>query len=376
MNSKTKMHKNVTRLVALFLAALLIIGLLAYFTTGSSKPAFDYSKGLTEEGFFKDVNAQENITLPDYASYKMPADRTTATEEEVEAEIEKIKANFTKEEKDVDTERAIVDGDRVNIDFTGKIDGTEFEGGSTLGQGSDVYVGSGQLIPGFEEQLIGHKPGEEFDINVTFPEDYKNNEELSGKDAVFTIKVNHYYKAIVPEITDEFVKENLGNYYESVDDMKTKIAEEIVVAKQKDFVVNNLINDSEVLKYPESMMEYVKNARIAYVEQTAAQYGMTGEQFVKAVGVNTMDEYIESIKEDIKNGVKVYLVMQAVAEKENIRVEKDDIKAYFKQYFGTEDYSMFEQAYGMPYIKLSVLSEKVTNMLIENMEVAPVDAAE
>ena len=197
MNSKAKFKKNLTRIVCLVLAGVMLLGSFAYFTLDKSA-LYSYSDGLTDDGFFKGVTALDNVVLPDYKAYTMPEDLTVATEAEIKAKIEEIKSTFATSEKDVDTERAVVNGDYINIDYVGKIDGVEFEGGSTQGAGSDVTIGSKTFIDGFEDQIIGHKAGETFDITVTFPEDY-GNADLAGKEAVFTITVNHYYKTILQD---------------------------------------------------------------------------------------------------------------------------------------------------------------------------------
>lgn len=372
MNSKEKMKKNVTRLVALALAFLIIIGLFASFAK-SPNAGFDYSEGLTDKGFFEDVNAQECVTLPDYKSYTMPKDKTVATEEEITEQIDAIKANFTTQEKDVDTDRAVVDGDIVNIDYVGKIDGKEFEGGTTNGKGSDVKIGSKDFIPGFLEQIVGHKPGETFDIDVKFPEDY-HMEELKGKDAVFTITVNHYYKDIVPEITDEFVEKNLGNFYKTVEELEAGLEDKIIQSKTKNYVWDKLLKETEVTTYPESMIAYEKEYSKAYVEKAAAQYGMTAEDFVKLVGMESVERYLESMTDDIKETVKAYLTVQAICEKDGIEVTDEDITEYFKEFYGTEDYKPFENVYGKPYLKLSVLREKMIDTIIEDMEVVETPA--
>ena len=377
MNSKSKTQKNVIKLVAFVLAALMIIGLLATFTQGSAPaPMFDYSKGLTEEGFFEGVNAQESVKLPDYEAYTMPKDKTIASEDELKTRFEVIKSDFTTEEKDVDTERAIKDGDRVNIDYVGKTDGKEFEGGSTNGKGTDVTLGVTQYIPGFLEQLVGHKPGETFDIDVKFPDDY-HMEDLKGKDAVFTITVNHYYKPVVPEITDEFVEKNFNGQYKTVDELTKALAEQIVKTDTVNYMLDKLFEESEVLEYPEVMMTYETELAKLAVAQQAAQLGMTAEDFVKLVGVESLDAYVESVKPQIKEKVKMNLIIQAIAEKEGMSISEDDIMAHFEKLFADfkkEDYKAFKDIYGVPYIKLAVMHDKVIENIVAGMEVVDAPA--
>lgn len=369
MNSKAKMKKNLTRIVCLVLAGIMLLGCFAYFTM-EDVATHDYSAGLTEEGFFEGVTALDNVVLPDYNAYTVPEDLTVATEDEINAKIEEIRSTFATQEKDTDADRVVKDGDSINIDFVGKIDGVEFEGGSTEGAGSDVVIGSGQFIDGFEEQIVGHKAGETFDINVTFPEDY-GNEELNGKDAVFTITVNHLYKTVMPEITDDFVAENLKDYYTDVADMKAKVAQEIVDADTKNYIWGKLIDETTVTSYPQQIHDYEVAARKANIEVSASQWGVTAEQFLSIYGYETMDAYLEEVSEDIKSYEKVYLTVQAIAEKEGWTVSEEDMKEYFSTMFGTEDYSDYENVYGKPYLKSIVIRDVILSNLIEKAEVVP-----
>ena len=370
MNSKAKMKKNLVRLVCLVLAGIMLLGCFAAFTMEEVEPAHDYSAGLTEEGFFEGVTALDNVVLPDYTAYTIPEEATIATEDEINAKIEEIKSSFATNEKDVDTSREVKDGDYINIDYLGKIDGVAFEGGSTDGKGSDVTIGSGRFIPGFEDQIIGHKPGETFDIKVTFPEDY-GKEELNGKEAVFTITVNHFYKAVLPEITDDFIAENLKDYYKDVADMKAQIAADIVDADTKNFVWGKLMEETTVTTYPQQIHDYEVAARKANIELNASQWQLDVDTFLSYYGYESMDAYIEDMADDIKDYEKVYLTVQAVAEKEGWKVTEDDMKAYFDKMFGTEDYSEYVSVYGEPYLKSIVMRDIMLGKLVEMAEVVP-----
>lgn len=370
MNSKAKLKKNLVRLVCLVLAGIMLLGCFAAFTMEEVEPAHDYSAGLTEEGFFEGVTALDNVVLPDYTAYTIPEEATIATEDEINAKIEEIKSSFATNEKDVDTSREVKDGDYINIDYLGKIDGVAFEGGSTDGKGSDVTIGSGRFIPGFEDQIIGHKPGETFDIKVTFPEDY-GKEELNGKEAVFTITVNHFYKAVLPEITDDFIAENLKDYYKDVADMKAQIAADIVDADTKNFVWGKLMEETTVTTYPQQIHDYEVAARKANIELNASQWQLDVDTFLSYYGYESMDAYIEDMADDIKDYEKVYLTVQAVAEKEGWKVTEDDMKAYFDKMFGTEDYSEYVSVYGEPYLKSIVMRDIMLTKLVEMAEVVP-----
>ena len=151
----------------------------------------DYSKYIDENGFWKDIHALDYVTLPEYKGVEIPAEEIEPTEEEIESNRQSLLSQWAY--YDEVTDRAVEDGDTVNIDYVGSVDGVEFTGGNTNGAGTTVTIGVTSYIDDFLEQLIGHKPGETFDVNVTFPDDYNDSTDadgntvvLAGKDAVFT----------------------------------------------------------------------------------------------------------------------------------------------------------------------------------------------
>lgn len=362
---------NIKKIVALLLAIALAGGMLASCARQKEETkteGFDYSAAFDSEGYFKDVKASDYVTLPDYSAYKMPAEYTTASQESIDKELKAIKESFKTQEKDTDTSREIADGDKVNIDYVGKVDGEEFEGGSTEGKGTDVTIGVTNYIEGFLDQLVGHKAAENFDINVTFPEDYKN-EELKGKDAVFNITINHIYKDVYPEINEEFVKENLSDYYSSLDEFMKDLESRIIDQQQKDFVWNKLLEESEVKDYPQQMLDYEKEYYKNYMNQQAAMYGMEVDELAGLMGFDSLDAYITDMEDNMKETVKSYLVVQAIAEKEVLKVQNNDIAEYFETYMGNSDYSSYETMYGKPYLKFIVMNDLMLNKLISGMEI-------
>lgn len=373
MNAKVKAKKNLTRLVALLLVALMVIGMLASCTpnAGTSATGFDYSANLTDDGFVKDITAADYVTLPDYASYEMPSYLTEASQEDVDREIFETLADYTKTEKD-ETIRELVDGDTVNLDYTGTIDGVAFEGGSTDGAGAYATIGAGGYIEGFEEQLVGHKPGETFDIEVTFPTEY-HNADLAGKDAVFNITLNYLCKEVTPEFNDEFVAENLSELYSSAAEMKADIEKRLVDTQMKNYVWAKLFDETEVKEYPQVMMDYEKQAQEAYLNNMATMYGMTAEDLVVMQGAESMEAYLTEMEPAFQETIKMQLVVQAICEKDGLKVTEEDIKEYFKLYYGTEDYSTYRTAYGMPYLKSLIVNEVVLDSIIGNMPVVEME---
>ena len=168
---------------------------------------FSYSDGFDENGYLDGVTAADYVTLPDdYADITIDASLAEVTDQDITDYInQNILSSFATTNQV--TDRAAQDGDTVNIDYVGTIDGVAFDGGSD--QGYDLELGSGTFIDGFEEQIVGHTPGETFDVNVTFPENY-GSADLAGKAAVFSTTLNYISETVTPEVTDAWVQENLS----------------------------------------------------------------------------------------------------------------------------------------------------------------------
>jgi trigger factor len=333
--------------------------------------AFSYSDGIDKNGFLEGITALDYVELPDYNALVIPSDAHTITDETLQAEIDGLLADYSTDEEIKD--RAVVDGDTVNIDYVGSVDGVEFEGGSTGGEGAEVTIGETTYIDDFLEQLIGHKPGETFDINVTFPTPYENNEELSGKDAVFDTTINYIVKKVDVELTDAFVEENLSEEYgwktiaEMEDGLYAGLQEDAISM----YIQEYLSSDVTVKSVPDSLMKYEENAMVKYYTENAESYGMDLEEFLTSfVGVSSLDELISSSADANKQSAQFALVIQAIAEDAKIKASDDDVADYFKEVVGADDYSEYEKSYGMPYLKQSVLTQKVMNDLIEHATLA------
>ncbi|MEG0833731.1 MAG: FKBP-type peptidyl-prolyl cis-trans isomerase, partial [Oscillospiraceae bacterium] len=183
--------KRITKGLCVVMAAVLLVSVFAGCKKKDDADTenFNYSAALGDDGFWKGVKASKLVTLPEnYLSIEIPANVHTITDEAVGVEVGKLMDTFAKAEQLKN--RAVADGDTLNIDYVGSIGGKEFEGGSTGGGGTSVTVGTTQYIDDFINQLIGHKPGDTFNIEVTFPDNY-GKEELNGKDAVFVTTINY-----------------------------------------------------------------------------------------------------------------------------------------------------------------------------------------
>ncbi len=326
----------------------------------------DYTTGIEENGFYTDVKAVDSVEMVEYKGISIPNDVHTITEETIQNNIAQILSNFTSTNEI--TDRAVEDGDTLNIDYVGSVDGVEFEGGSTSGNGTDVTIGVTQYIDGFLVQLVGHNVGDSFDIDVTFPEDYHNT-ELAGKAAVFAITVNSITETVTPELTDEFVAEKLSADFDSntVEEFTTVVAEELKNNAINGFINNYLVENFVVSTVNEIAVTYQETLMTNHHTFSAAQYGITVEEYlVTKVGVESFEALLEASGENIIKASEFGLIVQSIAEDAEITVTEEDLNAYFEKFTGSADYSQYLDLYGIGYLKKSALQIVVVDFLIEN----------
>ena len=319
-------------------------------TTAASQQeeAFDYSAGLTAEGYFEGVTASDYITLPEYKGISISSEVLTASEEDLNAQIDSILSNYVTYEQIKD--RAVADGDTLNIDYVGKVDGEAFEGGSTDGAGTTVTVGETNYIDDFIEQLIGHKPGETFDIEVTFPEVYETNPDLQGKDAVFTVTINYIHgDEIIPELSDE-IAADYG--FTTVDELKDDIAKWLVSTQKSEYMQTLLSSATCKQEVPESVLNYVIKSELAQYSYYADLYGLDLDGFLAAYSeYDSKDAYIEANQAAFEETAVYYLALQAIAEAEQLSVDAQTLE--------DSGYADYVASYGEPYVKMIVLQETV-----------------
>lgn len=321
----------------------------------------DFSMGLDEEGNLEDKSVTDLVTLPDYKNAVFSKAEVDVSDEEVQEKIKSITASYSTTEQVKD--REVKDGDTVNIDYVGSIDGVEFEGGNTNGNGTDVTIGVTSYIDDFLEQLIGHKPGETFDVNVTFPDEYPQNTDLQGKDAVFVTTINYISETVEPEINDEFVEKNLKESfgYESVEDMNTKIRADLAKNKAYSVVWKWLLDKSEFSELPEALVTGHLDIYEAYMNKTAYNYGMTLADYLQAAGIGSVEEMREGYRQNAEQTTKQYIITQAISDKENITVSEDELK----EFFGEEQFQTYLDFYGAGYIKFNLKMSKVSEVIME-----------
>ena len=265
------------------------------------------------------------ITLGDYKSIKVEKEALDVNDEKVNAEIEIMRSNAGKL-KEVADDEAAKDKDVANINFEGFVDGEAFDGGKA--EGFDLTLGSKSFIDTFEDQIIGHKKGDEFDVNVTFPEEY-HAENLKGKPAVFKIKLNSIKRKEEAELNEDLAKE-LG--YDSVEDLKAKTKENLIKREEarieneyKGKVVDAVV-ESVNFEIPEAIVEKEIQFQINRFAQQLQMQGMSLNQYFEMTGQN-IEKMRESIKESAEKSVKRDLVLNEIAKVEKVEATEEEVNA-------------------------------------------------
>ena len=265
------------------------------------------------------------IPLGDYKSVKVEKEALDVNDEKVNAEIEIMRSNAGKL-KEVADDEAAKDKDVANINFEGFVDGEAFDGGKA--EGFDLTLGSKSFIDTFEDQIIGHKKGDEFDVNVTFPEEY-HAENLKGKPAVFKVKVNSIKRKEEAELNEDLAKE-LG--YDSVEDLKAKTKENLIKREEtrieneyKGKVVDAVV-DGVNFEIPEAIVEREIQFQINRFAQQLQMQGMSLNQYFEMTGQN-IEKMRESIKESAEKSVKRDLVLNEIAKAEKVEATEEEVNA-------------------------------------------------
>ena len=338
---------------------------------------FNYSAALDENGYFTGVRALDYVTLPaDYKALSVSAADVQVTDDELQTNLDYILSQFAETEQD--TESTIQNGDSVNIDYVGSVDGIEFTGGNTNGQGTTVTAGSTQYVDDFLTQIIGHKPGETFDVVVTFPDGYNDSTDangdpikLAGKEAVFSVTINYIAKSVTPELTDEFISKNIDPKYGStVEEFKDTVRKDVADANLEKYVTNYLTQNAVYAdELPEAVTEYSSMMVLNYYCGYASAKSQTLTQFIQEnLDADSIQALLDSNKEAIDNQAKRFLLYQALAEDQGLDCTDDDVKAYFED-LGNTDYSDYQNFYGTNYLRMNAVGDKAFNNILANVTV-------
>ncbi|MBQ1489279.1 MAG: FKBP-type peptidyl-prolyl cis-trans isomerase [Lachnospiraceae bacterium] len=373
---REKLQKTIVAIVGI-VVGLIVAGCIAwvviYSVSFQVKETDDYSIGLDESGLISGVKAKDYVTLCDYNNITVPYEEVSVSDEELDSYIDSLLSGYKTYSEDAD--RTVKMGDEINIDYVGSIGGVEFEGGSTQGGGTDIVVGQAGYIDDFEDQLVGHKAGENFDIEVTFPDDY-GNDEVAGKDAVFNITVNGIYDT--QEFNDEFVKANLSDQAQTADAFIENYKKEQSEQKLKDYIQNYVEENSTVNSYPD---KYVKNLMKLCKGSAIQQYNSYNDYYQQSYGQPMyssfedyigMDkkEYYASLRTEAEEVADKTLIYQAIFEDAGLSVTNDSKNALMEEYGIPEDYyTELETTYGKGYLNQEALRVAVLDYIKEHVTV-------
>ena len=310
------------------------------------------------------------VTLGQYKGLEVEKTEASVTDEQVQAELDRMAQNVASTET---VDRAAQMGDTANIDFEGFDNGVPFEGGK--GENFDLKLGSGQFVPGFEEQVVGMTAGEEKDIDITFPEDY--HKELAGKAVVFHVKLNKVTVTMVPEMDDEFAKD--VSEFDTLDALKADVRAKALeqAQKQADSAFENACvekaAENTTVDMPKALVE---NELDVQMERFGYQLQMSGysmEQYAKMMGgdVNTMRN---AFRPTAEKQAKISVTLEKIAEVENLTVTAEDIEEEFqsmaKQYEMEED--KIKEMVPMDELTESLKTRKAVNLIVDSaVAVAP-----
>ncbi|GHU63557.1 trigger factor [Clostridia bacterium] len=319
---------------------------------GESSPSkeFDLSTDLSYEKY---------VTLGEYKGIKVAKVSAEVKDTEVEEQIQQLLDSYA--EVGQVTDRAIVDGDTVNLDFEGFLDGEAFEGGA--GQDFDLTIGSGRFIEGFEAGLVGAMPQTTVDLPLTFPQDYQS-QDLAGKDVVFKVTINYIQgEKTIPAFTDEWIKEKgIADSAQAYrDEVKTQLqAEKESTAKQQEqsAIDEQIIQNATFTDYPKARQEKEEyNLRLT-CEGYAKQMNTTVEQIIQAL-------YNRTAEEVTKDYIERIVVYTAIAKAENIEVKQEDLDEFYSGY-SEEQQKEMQEKYPQDEINEYLLMEKVSAFILEN----------
>lgn len=277
------------------------------------------------------VTVEPEVKLGQYKDLEVKARSTEVTDEEVDAEIKKLQEQQA--ELVLKEDRPAAEGDTVVIDFEGKVDGVAFDGGK--GENYSLELGSNTFIPGFEDQLVGHKAGETVEVNVTFPEEY-HAEDLKGKDAVFETTIHEVKTKELPELDDEFAKD-VDEEVDTLVELKAKTRERLEAQKQnaakeaiQEEVIDKAVENAEIGEIPGAMIEEDVHRQMDQYLAGLQQQGISADMYYKLTGSSEEDLH-KQFESGAQKRVKTNLVLEAIVAAEDIKASEEEINAEIKE---------------------------------------------
>ncbi|MBO8137237.1 MAG: trigger factor [Desulfotomaculum sp.] len=326
------------------------------------------------------VGVKPEVKLGKYKGFDIKKQPVEVTEEDVQKELEAMQNHHAKLVTVEDGE--IENGDTAVIDFTGYVDGEEFEGGKA--ENYSLVVGSGTFIPGFEEQLVGMKPGEEKDVNVTFPEDY-HVENLAGKEAVFKVKLNSIKRKELAPLDDEFAKD--VSEFDTLEELKADLMNKLKEGKERmaEQAVNREVVDKAVenaeVEVPKAMVDKRLDEMIQNMESRLRTQGLSLEQYLQYTN-SSVEELREKMRDDAEIEVRRELVLEQIAKEEGLTVSEEEVDAEIEMVAPqfNQDPKQFkftlESMGNLDVIKEDILRRKVIKHLVDEANIIEADNKE
>ncbi|MGI6109422.1 MAG: trigger factor [Eubacteriaceae bacterium] len=322
----------------------------------ASRPSLEEVTEVGEDGatFIVKVAVKPEVKLGDYKGAEIKSMEPNITDADIQAEIDKMIDQNARMISVEDTPAE--DGDSVNIDFEGFVDGEAFDGGKA--DGHILELGSHAFIDGFEEQLVGKKNGEECDVIVTFPEEY-GAPDLAGKEATFKVTVNEVLKKELPELDDEFVKD--VSEFDTVDELKddtrkklTEQEEKILRQAAETAVLEYAIDNAEVT-VSDLMIEEEAEHNLQEMEQQLSGQGLSMDQYFQFTGTDK-NEFVENVKNDAERNLKLEMILEAITEAEDLEASEEEVDAEIAKY--AEQFGKSVEEY-----KKDVIDDNLSNYL-------------
>ena len=361
------MKKCYLNLLAFVCCASLLTG------CGKDSSATEEAISSTEADFSEALNYDpaDYVKLGDYKKLKVQYPLPYVSDEDMQMYIYDLMDEATEYRE---TEDAAKSGDYVKIDFTGTIDGKEFEGGSASGY--EFILGQGEFFDDFEKNVIGLKKGEDVSFQMTFPEDYFD--ELKGKTADYKVTIHSDSQVIQPEYTDEFVAKNTE--YSSIEEYEEAIREELIVEAQQasedeagSSALAQAVENAKIEGYPQALYDYTYQDTREICEGTAQMFGLEIDEVIQ-------DYYgAENLEEAVLDAVNETMVIQAIAKKEKLEISEKDFEKEAENLsaeYGYETLEEFEEDYSRTELELILVREKVLDFLYESSELEEVSQEE
>ena len=313
------------------------------------------------------VETKPEAELGKYKGIEIPKIEYNVTDESIEAELKQMQDRNSRLVSVED--KAVENGNTTVIDFEGFVDGKAFDGGKA--ENYELEIGSGAFIPGFEDQIVGMKAGEEKDINVKFPEEYFSN-ELAGKDATFKVKVHEIKKKELPELDDEFAKD--VSEFDTLEELKASIKEKQEkqnadkVKYEKQEAVMKAVCENIKVEIPAGMVELETENMLKDIEQRLSYQGMKLEQYLQMLG-KTAEEMQKEYEPQAIEAIKSRLALEAIIKAEKIEATAEEVDSKIKEMaenYGKKEEEIKENEGLRKYIKEGIESEKAIELLVSN----------